>query len=261
MMKQNHPFHLVSINPWPILVASATMFLMSGSIQWFNKTKSSLLSIGLLLMLITLIQWWRDIIRESNLLGDHPFSVMTGLQMGMILFILSEILFFASFFWAFFHCSISTDIELGYNWPPKGVNPFSPFSIPLINTLILLSSGASITWAHHSILMNNSSQTFFSLLLTFLLAIYFIILQAFEYMKAPFSIVDSIYGTTFFLTTGFHGLHVIIGSMMILTTLIRHMKNQFSKFHHFMFEAAAWYWHFVDVIWLFLFLFMYWWAY
>jgi cytochrome c oxidase subunit 3 len=172
----------------------------------------------------------------------------------------SEVLFFFRFFWAFFHRRLSPTIEIGIQWPPIGISPFNPFQVPLLNTIILLSSGFTVTWAHHAIIENNFSQAWQRLTLTVILGVYFTILQGIEYWEARFSISDSVYGSTFFLATGFHGIHVIIGTTFLAVCLIRLNIKHFSINHHFGFEAAAWYWHFVDVVWLFLFITIYWWG-
>nr|YP_009706292.1 cytochrome c oxidase subunit III [Cyclommatus strigiceps vitalisi]ASF90505.1 cytochrome c oxidase subunit III [Cyclommatus strigiceps vitalisi] len=260
MMHKNHPYHLVDASPWPILGAFSAMITMIGMIKWFHFYNSSLLLIGFITTSLVMYQWWRDITREGTFQGLHTYSVTMGLRWGMILFITSEILFFVSFFWAFFHSSLSPSIELGMNWPPKGISPFNPIQIPLLNTLILLTSGLTVTWAHHSLIENNSTQTSQSLILTVILGVYFTALQAYEYIEAPFCIADAIYGSTFFMATGFHGLHVIIGTTFLAVCLYRHLNNHFSSIHHFGFEAAAWYWHFVDVVWLFLYISIYWWG-
>nr|WKU84004.1 cytochrome c oxidase subunit III [Microdon globosus] len=256
----NHPFHLVNYSPWPLMSAISLMTMILGMLKLFNQYNNYLLMMGMMLTILIMYQWWRDISRESTYQGLHTIYVIKGLQWGMMLFILSEILFFISFFWAFFHMSLSPSIELGLNWPPKGIQPFNPFSIPLLNTTILISSGITVTWAHHSLMNNNYSQTNQALFFTIILGIYFTILQSYEYMSAPFSIADSVYGSTFFLMTGFHGIHVMIGTTFLMICLIRHFNNHFSKTHHFGFEAAAWYWHFVDIVWLFLYISIYWWG-
>nr|AMW67974.1 cytochrome c oxidase subunit III [Balmes birmanus] len=256
----NHPYHLVDYSPWPLTGALGALFTTTGMIKWFHQYDNSLLILGNFIMILTMIQWWRDVTREGTFQGLHTMEVTTGLRWGMILFIISEIFFFISFFWAFFHSSLSPTIELGINWPPKGIIPFNPLEIPLLNTMILLSSGVTITWAHHSLMNNNYTQTTQGLLFTVLLGFYFTMLQAYEYIEASFTIADSIYGSTFFMATGFHGLHVIIGSTFLLICLIRHINFHFSANHHFGFEAAAWYWHFVDVVWLFLYISIYWWG-
>nr|WGO57501.1 cytochrome c oxidase subunit III [Perisphaerus sp. 2 ZQW-2023b] len=260
MTKQNHPFHLVDKSPWPIICATSIMIMMIGSINWFHLYKKELMIMGSLIIILTIIQWWRDIIRESTLQGLHTKFVIKGLRWGMILFIISEVFFFISFFWAFFHSSLSPTLEIGSMWPPIGIMPFNPLQIPLLNTTILLSSGVTVTWAHHSLLENNYNQTYQSLLLTIILGVYFTMLQAYEYMESPFTISDSIYGTVFFVATGFHGLHVLIGTTFLLMCLLRHLNYHFSSLHHFGFEAAAWYWHFVDIVWLFLYISIYWWG-
>ncbi|YP_002808594.1 cytochrome c oxidase subunit III (mitochondrion) [Tachypleus tridentatus] len=260
MMNHTHPFHMVDQSPWPLTGALSALTLTTGLIKWFHMMNPTLLILGFTIMLMTMIQWWRDIIREATYQGNHTSKVILGLRWGMILFIISEILFFVSFFWAFFHSSLSPSIELGSSWPPTGIYPFNPFQIPLLNTAILLSSGVTITWAHHSIMENNYMQSVQALFLTVILGIYFTSLQAWEYWEAPFSISDSAYGTTFFVATGFHGLHVIIGTSFLFICLFRLLSFHFSPNHHFGFEAAAWYWHFVDVVWLFLFISIYWWG-
>nr|UGS80495.1 cytochrome c oxidase subunit III [Paracaecilius japanus] len=260
MLNQNHPYHLVNVSPWPLTGALGALFMTLGTVEWFHSPKSTLMTIGLITMILTMIQWWRDVVRESTFQGNHSFKVSVGMRWGMILFITSEVFFFISFFWAFFHSSLAPNVELGLMWPPMGVEPFNPLQVPLLNTLILLSSGATITWAHHALLKNNFTQTILGLILTVVLGIYFTILQGYEYIEASFSIADSIYGSTFFMATGFHGLHVIIGTIFILVSLMRQNSPHFSASHHFGFEAAAWYWHFVDVVWLFLYISIYWWG-
>nr|YP_009499372.1 cytochrome c oxidase subunit III [Andraca olivacea]AWT58364.1 cytochrome c oxidase subunit III [Andraca olivacea] len=259
-MNFNHPYHLVDYSPWPLTGAIGVLTLVTGMIKWFHNFNTNLLILGYIITLLTMYQWWRDISREGTYQGKHTILVTKGLQWGMVLFIVSEIFFFISFFWAFFHSSLSPNIEIGAIWPPLNIIPFNPFQIPLLNTIILLSSGVTVTWAHHSLMENNHSETNKSLFITICLGMYFTILQAYEYLEASFSIADSIYGSTFFMATGFHGLHVIIGTFFLLICLLRHLNNHFSKNHHFGFEAAAWYWHFVDVVWLFLYISIYWWG-
>nr|YP_010554573.1 cytochrome c oxidase subunit III [Tachycines shuangcha]UYO78931.1 cytochrome c oxidase subunit III [Tachycines shuangcha] len=256
----NHAYHLVNMSPWPLTGAIGALATVSGLIKWFHQYNNSLLMLGLVILMLTMIQWWRDITREGTYQGLHTLPVNLGLRWGMILFIVSEVFFFISFFWAFFHSSLSPAVELGSMWPPIGVNPFNPLQIPLLNTAILLASGVTVTWAHHSLMESNFSQTTQGLFFTVILGIYFTILQAYEYIEAPFTIADAVYGSTFFMATGFHGLHVIIGTTFLIVCLMRHMTYHFSPNHHFGFEAAAWYWHFVDVVWLFLYISIYWWG-
>nr|YP_009058596.1 cytochrome c oxidase subunit III [Euploea midamus]AIM46764.1 cytochrome c oxidase subunit III [Euploea midamus] len=259
-LNHNHPYHLVDYSPWPLTGAIGVMTLVTGLTKWFHNFNLNLLILGYMIVLLTMYQWWRDICREGTYQGKHTLLVFNGFRWGMILFIISEIFFFISFFWAFFHSSLSPNIEIGAMWPPLMITPFNPFQIPLLNTIILISSGITVTWAHHALMQNNYTQTSQGLFFTVILGIYFTILQAYEYYEAPFSIANSIYGSTFFMATGFHGIHVIIGTIFLLTCLIRHINNHFSKNHHFGFEAAAWYWHFVDVVWLFLYISIYWWG-
>lgn len=256
----NHPFHLVNYRPWPLTGAIGAIITTSGLVKWFHQYNINLFLLGNIITLLTVYQWWRDVTRERTFQGHHTSIVTIGIRWGIILFILSEILFFVSFFWAFFHIRLSPATEIGANWPPIGIIPFSPTQIPLLNTAILLASGVTVTWAHHGLLENNHSQRIQGLFFTIILGIYFTILQAYEYLEAPFTIADCVYGSTFFIATGFHGLHVLIGTTFLLICLIRHINNHFSKSHHFGFEAAAWYWHFVDVVWLFLYVSIYWWG-
>jgi cytochrome c oxidase subunit 3 len=256
----NHTFHLVDYSPWPLTGAIGAFTTVAGLIKWFHQYEINLLILGTLITILTIYQWWRDISREGTFQGLHTYSVTIGLRWGIILFIISEVFFFISFFWAFFHRSLSPAIELGSIWPPIGIIPFNPFQIPLLNTAILLASGVTVTWAHHSLISRNHSQTTQGLLFTVILGVYFTILQAYEYIEAPFTIADAVYGSTFFVATGFHGLHVLIGTTFLLVCLLRHLNFHFSSGHHFGFEAAAWYWHFVDVVWLFLYISIYWWG-
>nr|WRQ18230.1 cytochrome c oxidase subunit 3 [Multinervis guangxiensis] len=256
----NHPYHLVDKSPWPLFGSISIMSMVSGLALWFCQGKIEPMILSFIILLLMMFQWWRDVIRESTFQGLHTKKVILSMKIGMVMFIVSEIMFFLSFFWAFLNSSLSPNIEIGLLWPPKSVKSFNPLSIPLLNTMILLSSGISLTWAHNSLLMNNFSQTVKSMIITVILGVYFSLLQLFEYYNSSFSISDSIYGSTFFLSTGFHGIHVIIGTLFILTSMIRMSKLHMSKMHHLGFEASAWYWHFVDVVWLFLYIMIYWWG-
>lgn len=260
IVKRNHSFHLVDQSPWPLTAALGALILTSGIVKWFHQFNPNSIILGILILLLTTYQWWRDISREGAFQGLHSKIVSKGLRWGIILFITSEVLFFFSFFWAFFHSSLSPTLEIGLIWPPTGIIPFNAIQVPLLNTIILLTSGVTVTWAHHSLIENNFTQTSQGLILTIILGIYFTSLQALEYWEASFSIADSIYGAAFFVATGFHGLHVLIGTTFLVVCLIRHLNYQFSNNHHFGFEAAAWYWHFVDVVWLFLYISIYWWG-
>nr|YP_007317445.1 cytochrome c oxidase subunit III [Halicryptus spinulosus]CBK55558.1 cytochrome oxidase subunit III [Halicryptus spinulosus] len=255
-----HPYHIVDQSPWPVLSAVGAFGLTTGLVKWFHGFNPNLFLLGLLIVCLTMIQWWRDVSREGTFQGHHTGSVEFGLRWGMILFILSEVLFFFSFFWAFFHSSLAPTIELGSCWPPTGIEAFNPFQVPLLNTAVLLASGVTVTWAHHSLIESKYQEAKFALFLTVGLGVYFSTLQAFEYYQASFAISDSVYGSTFFVATGFHGLHVLIGTTFLMVCLGRHLFFHFSPGHHYGFEAAAWYWHFVDVVWLFLFVSIYWWG-
>nr|AJF36655.1 cytochrome c oxidase subunit 1 and subunit 3 fusion protein [Gefionella okellyi] len=262
LLSIKHPFHLVNVSPWPLLGAISALLLTFGGVMYmhFYKYGSELLLLGLFLWLYVMFVWWRDIIRESTYEGFHTNIVQTGLRYGMILFITTEIMFFFAFFWAFFASSLSPSIEIGSIWPPKFINVFNPWEVPLLNTLISLLSGITITWTHHAILANNRKESIISLIITILLGGFFTCLQIVEYIEATFCISDGIYGSTFYMATGFHGFHVFIGTTFLIVCLIRLIYYHFTFKHHFGFEAAAWYWHFVDVVWLFLFVSIYWWG-
>lgn len=260
MSKNNHPFHLVDYRPWPLTGSIGALTIVSGIVIWFHTNNIFIFFLGVSILLLTIYQWWRDIVREGTFQGKHTLKVVNGLKLGIILFIISEVFFFISFFWAFFHRRLSPTIEIGIIWPPKGIITFNPIQIPLLNTIILLCSGITITWGHHAIIAKNYAQTTQGLLMTVILGVYFSILQGYEYYESIFTIRDSVYGSCFFIATGFHGIHVLIGTSFIAICLIRHINHHFSNKHHFGFEAAAWYWHFVDVVWLFLYITIYWWG-
>lgn len=259
---KRHFFHLVDISPWPIVGGFSAFILCNGTVLYFHNIENGgyYILLGFLLVVLTGIVWWRDIIREGTFEGRHTQKVQLNLRYGMILFIVSEIMFFFAFFWAYFHSSLAPTIELGSIWPPEAISPFNPWDVPFINTLILLLSGVTITWAHHAIISGLKGEAIVGLIGTIILAIIFTACQAYEYQEASFNISDGIYGSTFYLATGFHGIHVIIGTLFITINLFRVIKNHYTTTHHFGFEAAAWYWHFVDVVWLFLFITIYYWG-
>jgi cytochrome c oxidase subunit 3 len=259
---QQHLFHLVTTSPWPFLTAFSALSMLIGAVMYMHSYQNGFFVVitGLVSVVVCMSIWWRDIIREATYRGDHTSVVQIGLRYGMLLFILSEVCFFVAFFWAFFHSSLAPTIEIGSIWPPEGFVTFNPWEVPFLNTVILLSSGAAITAAHHFILAGDRTSAISALEATLGFAVVFTLLQVMEYLEAPFSISDGIYGSTFFMATGFHGFHVIIGTIMITVMTFRLCHFHFTKQHHFGFEAAAWYWHFVDVVWLFLFVTIYWWG-
>jgi cytochrome c oxidase subunit 3 len=258
--KSNHPFHIVDASPWPLLISVATLSLVASLVEFIHKKTFFSLILSFLFIFIIRFQWWRDVARERTFQGLHTYSIVRNLKWGIILFILSEILFFISFFWSFFHFSLTPNIELGSSWPPTGVNTFNYLGVPFLNTLILLSSGITVTWSHKALDSNKPHKASNSLITTVVLGFYFTLIQAIEYAESSYSIPDSSFGSAFFVATGFHGIHVIIGRIFLVVTLIRCVKGNFPYNHYFGFEAASWYWHFVDVVWLFLFCSIYWWA-
>nr|ULQ69057.1 cytochrome c oxidase subunit 3 [Centrolepis aristata] len=262
MELQRHPYHLVDPSPWPLTGSLGALAMTVGGVMYMHAFEEgeTLLSLGLIFLLYTMFVWWRDVVRESTLEGHHTKAVQFGHRYGVLLFIVSEVMFFFAFFWAFFHSSLAPTVEIGAIWPPKGIGVLDPWDIPFLNTVILLSSGAAVTWAHHALLAGKEKKAVYALVLTVFLAIVFTTFQALEYYEAPFTISDSIYGSTFFLATGFHGFHVIIGTLFLIICGVRIYRGHLTKKHHVGFEAAAWYWHFVDVVRLFLFVSIYWWG-
>lgn len=261
-MTQKHPFHLVDPSPWPLFGATSAFIITTGGVLYLHGFSGggSFLFFGFFYILFVIYVWWRDIVREGTFEGQHTSIVQLGLRFGILLFIVSEVIFFFAFFWAFFWASLAPVPEIGSVWPPRGIVVLNAWEIPFLNTVILLTSGATVTWAHHSIVVGDRSNALLSLFLTIMLAIFFTGFQVFEYRNAFFTISDGIYGSTFFIATGFHGFHVFIGTCFLLVCFFRTYGYHFTKQHHFGFEAAAWYWHFVDVVWLFLFISIYWWG-
>jgi len=269
----NHPYHLVEPSKWPIVGsvgAFVTMFslvlflhpstLGSGLEPFFESIGLWVVVPGAVIVMVTMMGWWRDVIDEATVQKLHTGIVQIGLRYGMALFIASEVMFFAAFFWAFFDASLFPKEAAGFVWPPEGIEIFEPFDLPLLNTIILLTSGFTVTWAHHDIREGNMKHASRMLGVTVGLGLLFTALQAWEYSHAPFAFTDGIYPTTFFMATGFHGFHVIVGTLFLAVNWVRCAKGHFEPDHHFGFEAAAWYWHFVDVVWLFLFTFVYVWS-
>lgn len=257
-LRHNHQFHLVTLSPWPIITSIRLIIILIGIIKWLTEFYLNMFLLGLVSLIINILQWWRDVVRERTYQGTHTKHVHKLIQIGIILFIISEIFFFLSFFWAFFHNFLSPRIEIGRLWPPKILIIFNPYRIPLINTIILLTSGITITWSHYKILNRDYNESSNSLKITIFLGIIFTLIQYKEYCESFFTISDSIFGRIFFIITGFHGLHVIIGTIFIIISYLRLKNLQFSSNHHFGFEACSWYWHFVDVIWLLVYILLYW---
>jgi cytochrome c oxidase subunit 3 len=259
---QAHPFHLVSPSPWP-LYTSISLFIVTTttalSMHGFNNLYY-LLYLGIFLVIVSMSFWFRDIISEGTFLGDHTLAVQKGLNLGVILFIVSEALFFMAIFWAFFHSALTPTVELGAQWPPIGIEPINPFELPLLNTIILLSSGATVTYAHHSLIQGKRKGALYGSVFTIILAIIFTAFQAIEYSVSSFTISDGAFGTCFFFGTGFHGLHVIIGTIFLSVALWRIFAYHLTDNHHLGFEAGILYWHFVDVVWLFLYVAIYYWG-
>ena len=258
-----HPYHLVDPSPWPLTGSFSGGALVLGIILWAHTGSQWVFWLGLLGTLATMFFWWRDVVKESQTKGLHSPIVRIGLRYGMTLFIASEVMFFVAFFWAWFHFALYPEHVSGAAapaiWPPRGILTFDPWGLPFLNTMILLLSGCTVTWAHAALINNDRKALIQGLTLTVLLGLLFTSLQAWEYTLAPFKFSGGgVYPSVFFLATGFHGFHVIVGTTFLAVCLFRAIKGHFTPEKHFGFEAAAWYWHFVDVVWLFLFVCIYW---
>jgi cytochrome c oxidase subunit 3 len=259
---QNHPFHLVSPSPWPFYTSFSLFTLtVSGALSMHNFSNGhNIVYLGLILVTLSMSMWFRDIISEGTFLGNHTLAVQKGLNLGIILFIVSEGLFFMAIFWAFFHSSLTPTVELGAQWPPLGIEPVNPFELPLLNTVILLSSGATVTYAHHSLIQGKRNGALYGSIATVVLALIFTGFQGLEYSVSSFTISDGAFGACFFFGTGFHGLHVIIGTIFLGVALWRIYAYHLTDNHHLGFEGGILYWHFVDIVWLFLYISIYYWG-
>ena len=272
---KNHDYHILPPDQWPLIGAFSALALTGGGVMWMhdNPYGKFVFLLGLLGVLVTMFSWWGNVIREAHE-GHHTPVVQLHLRYGMILFIASEVMFFVAWFWAFFSAALFpapvelvdgtvqaiSDASVAAQFPMKGIEVLDPFGFPLLNTFILLCSGTTVTWAHHALIHGDREGLKKGLLCTILLGLLFTSIQAYEYAQAPFAFAGTIYGATFFMATGFHGAHVIIGTIFLTVCLVRAYKGDFTPKQHFGFEAAAWYWHFVDVVWLFLFVSIYVWG-
>lgn len=259
---QAHPFHLVSPSPWPLYTSISLLSLTFSGVLTMHgfSNASNFFFLALLCLISSMTLWFRDVISEGTYIGNHTLAVQRGLNMGVALFIVSEALFFLAIFWSYFHSSLSPTTELGSHWPPSGIEAVNPFELPLINTVILLSSGFTVTYAHHCLIEGNRAGSLNGLILTAILAIIFTLFQVVEYSASFFSISDSVFGSCFYFGTGFHGLHVIIGTIFLLVGLWRILAYHSTENHHLGLESGILYWHFVDVVWIFLFISVYYWG-
>ena len=259
---QAHPFHLVSPSPWPIYTCISLLTLTTSGVLSMHGFANAeyFLALAFVLVISSMSFWFRDVISEATYLGNHTLAVQRGLNMGVALFIVSEALFFLAIFWAFFHSALSPTVELGAQWPPMGLEAINPFELPLLNTVILLSSGVTVTYAHHSLIQGNRKGALYGLVSTVILAIIFTGFQGIEYTVSSFTISDGTFGSCFYFGTGFHGLHVMIGTAFIAVGLWRVLAYHSTDNHHLGTESAILYWHFVDVVWLFLFVSIYYWG-
>jgi len=259
---QGHPFHLVSPSPWPLFTCISLLSLTTSGVLTMHGFSNSeyWLPCALICLVSSMAFWWRDVISEGTYLGNHTLAVQRGLNMGVALFIVSEALFFLAIFWAYFHSALSPTVELGAQWPPMGIEAINAFELPLLNTVLLLASGVTITYSHHSLIQGNRNGALLGAIFTVFLAMIFTAFQGVEYAVSSFTISDGAYGSCFYFGTGFHGIHVIIGTIFLAVGLWRILAYHLTENHHLGFEAGILYWHFVDVVWLFLFLSVYYWG-
>jgi len=259
---RKHLFHIVQPSPWPILVAISLFFITSGLGFYVHRVNfgGSILIFGLILIVLFTTSWYKDIITEATYLGLHTQVVRSGLKSGFLLFILSEVMLFFGFFWAFFHSALCPSVEFAAIWPPQGIQVILAHQYPLLNTIILLVSGFAVTWVHKGVSSGSMKETIDAFLTTIVLGFTFIILQIYEYNVASFDITDSVYSSTFYMLTGLHGLHVMAGVSFLLICFIRLLRNHFLSNHYLGLVFAIWYWHFVDVIWILLFIVIYCWG-
>ena len=262
VLSQFHPHHLTAPSPWPILTASSVLAMLTGAVLYFNSFEYGgfLVILGMITTSVAWFLWLRDVTTEGTHLGLHTRVVQHSLSLGIGLFILTEACFFGSIFWAYGWSSMSPTVELGAQWPPVGVTPLSPITVPLLNTILLVSSGATVTYAHHALFRGDRTAALIGTFLTVILAIVFTYLQFFEYSTAGFNMSDGAFGTCFYFSTGGHGAHVIIGTIFIAVGLIRLTLYHFTTAHHMGYEGSILYWHFVDAVWLFLYAVIYWWG-
>jgi cytochrome c oxidase subunit 3 len=259
-LKNRHFFHIVDKSPWPLTTSISLLFLTSSAVLWFHTGVSDFFSFSFISLILSSILWFRDVVREGTFEGHHTRQVQTSLKYGMFLFIVSEVMFFFSFFWTFFHSSLSPTIQIGGIWPPLEIVVLNTWEVPALNTAILLTSGASITWAHYALLKNDREQVILGFLATLFLAVLFTSFQLMEYFGSSYHISDSVYGSVFFTLTGFHGIHVFVGTCFLVVCFFRFLNFHFTPHHHIGFQAASWYWHFVDVVWILLFCTVYIWG-
>jgi heme/copper-type cytochrome/quinol oxidase subunit 3 len=261
-MKKYHLYHLVNPSPWPFLTAFAMFSLVVSFVGCIHNYTGCFETFLYALVNVAGVAalWWRDVIREATFGGHHTTPVQRGLRLGFALFLVSEGMLFFSFFWAFFYLATVPAPEVGGVWPPAGIETISAGGVPLLNTYLLVWSGVALTWSHFGLLSNQVRSTVLGLLFTLALGFTFLGFQASEYYEAPFDISDGVYGSTFYLLTGFHGLHVLIGWIFLTTCLFRIRAGHFTRERHLGYEMAIWYWHFVDVIWLALYLAVYCWG-
>lgn len=272
-----HPYHILNPSPWPLVGAFAGGLFALGMILYMHDVKMGSIDfgmkglvLGVIAVLAVMVLWWRDVIYEAVVEKAHSPIAQIGMRYGMALFIASEVMFFVAFFWAFFDASLFPDAanqvqRLEYTqgqWPPPQYEVINAFELPFLMTMILLLSGCTVTWAHHAIMEGKNDDFVQALGLTVLLGAIFMGFQAYEYIHAAkyFGFGEGVYSATFYMATGFHGFHVLVGTIFLGVCWLRAMKGHFTTERHFGFEAAAWYWHFVDVVWLFLFIAIYWWG-
>nr|YP_003208289.1 cytochrome c oxidase subunit III [Lucinella divaricata]ABJ91102.1 cytochrome c oxidase subunit 3 [Lucinella divaricata] len=248
-----HGYHMVQLSPWPLVASVGAFAGVVGMVNWFHGKGVLVMMIGTVLLGWTMIGWWWDVVVEATFLGRHTSLVYRGLRVGVLCFIMSEVFFFFTFFWSYIYYSK----VMGHMWPPEGILPLYPYGVPLLNTVILVGSGFTVTWSQRCLSAGDREQALVGLFLTVGLGLFFTYIQACEFFATSFTIADTVYGSVFFIMTGFHGIHVIVGTVFLMVCWLRMWRNHFAPSHHFGFTGASWYWHFVDVVWIFLFILVY----
>ena len=272
-----HPYHIIRPNIWPLMSSLAGGLFAITMVLYFPAYREAMTAavssgepmnapfpwgplLGVISIMVCMFFWWKDVIYESVVEKAHTAIAEIGFRYGMALFIASEVMFFVAFFWAFFSSALYPKEGIGFQWPPEHIHTIPAFDLPFLMTMILLLSGCTVTWAHHAIIEGKNKDAAKALGLSVGLGFIFLCFQVYEYVHAHFGFTEGIFPSTFFMATGFHGFHVFVGTVFLAVCWWRTTKGHFTSEKHFGFEAAAWYWHFVDVVWLFLFIAVYWWG-
>ena len=255
-----HLFLIVGYSWWPFIMAVGLFYVLTGFCFFINYVGLKILFLGLIILGSASYFWLLDASDEAVYGGSHSRVVRNSLMKGFLLFLVSEIMLFFGFFWAFFHSALATSVELGSVWPPYGIMIIPPYDYPLLNTCLLIVSGFSVTWVHRGIASGSYRESLDSFLITILLGLIFMYFQIKEYYGATFNLQDGIYASTFYMLTGLHGCHVVVGIFFLIISMLSLLRGNYLRTHYLRLVFAIWYWHFVDIVWIFLFLGLYCWG-